>query len=151
MPHIHEKIDFVVEVFIIHGNKVLLRLHDKYRIWLSIGGHIELNEDPNEAALREVKEEVGLTVQLHDTRLPELIEKSEGELIAPMFLKRHAINDTHEHVVMTYFATADSDMVIPENETDQWKWVNKEELEDMDLKPDIKMYATKALETLGNK
>ena len=59
MPHIHEKIDFTAEVFIVHHNRVLLRLHDKYNIWLSVGGHIELNEDPMEAAIREVKEEVG--------------------------------------------------------------------------------------------
>ncbi|MDQ3077121.1 MAG: NUDIX domain-containing protein [bacterium] len=149
MAHIHEKIDFVVEVFIVHENKVLLRLHDKYRIWLSIGGHIELDEDPNQAALREVKEEVGLTIQLLDTRSKELVEKSEGELIAPMFLKRHNINADHEHVVMTYFATADSDMIIPESETDQWKWVTKEDLKSMDLKPDIRIYAERALETLG--
>jgi len=54
MPHIHDKIDFTVEVFIVHNNKVLLRKHDKYKIWLSVGGHIELNEDPNQAAIRDV-------------------------------------------------------------------------------------------------
>ena len=60
MPHIHNKIDFTVEVFIVYDNKVLLRKHDKYGMWLSVGGHIELDEDSNQAALREVKEEVGL-------------------------------------------------------------------------------------------
>lgn len=39
-----------------------MRRHDKYKIWLGVGGHIELDEDPNQAALREVKEEVGLAV-----------------------------------------------------------------------------------------
>jgi len=59
MPHIHDKIDFTVEVFIVHKNKVLLRMHDKFHIWCSIGGHIELDEDPIEAAYRKVKEGVG--------------------------------------------------------------------------------------------
>ena len=63
MAHIHEKIYFTVEVFVVYGNKVLLRKHDKYGIWLSVGGHIELDEDPNQAALREVREEVGRIVQ----------------------------------------------------------------------------------------
>ena len=67
MPHIHEKVDFTVEVFIVHNGKVLLRKHDKYKIWLSVGGHIELDEDPNQAAIREVKEEVGLDVKLFGT------------------------------------------------------------------------------------
>jgi len=52
MPHIHELIDFTSEVFIIFQGKVLLRKHDKFKIWLSVGGHVELNEDPNEAAPR---------------------------------------------------------------------------------------------------
>ena len=56
MAHIHEKIDFTVEVFVVYQDKVLLRKHDKYGMWLSVGGHIELDEDPNETALREVKE-----------------------------------------------------------------------------------------------
>jgi ADP-ribose pyrophosphatase YjhB (NUDIX family) len=64
MSHIHEKIDFTVGVFVVYKDKVLLRKHDKYNLWLCVGGHIELDEDPNEAALREVKEEVGLDVTL---------------------------------------------------------------------------------------
>ena len=67
MPHIHEKVDFTVEVFIVYKDKVLLRKHDKYGIWLSVGGHIELDEDPVQAALREVKEEVCLNIELIDS------------------------------------------------------------------------------------
>ena len=59
MPHIHEKIDYCVEVFIVYKNKILLRMHDKLGIWLSVGGHIELDEDPVEAAIREGREGVG--------------------------------------------------------------------------------------------
>ena len=56
MAHIHEKIDFTASVYIVFENKVLLRLHDKYNLWLGVGGHIELDEDANAALLREVKE-----------------------------------------------------------------------------------------------
>ena len=68
MPHIHEKMDFTVETFIVHKNKVLLRKHDKLKIWMSVGGHVELDEDPVEAALREVKEEVGLDITLYQKK-----------------------------------------------------------------------------------
>ncbi|MDP2642022.1 MAG: NUDIX domain-containing protein, partial [bacterium] len=64
MPHIHEKIDFTVEVFIVYKDKVLIRKHDKYDKWLAVGGHIELEEDPNQAAVSEEKEEVGLDIKL---------------------------------------------------------------------------------------
>ena len=57
MPHIHDLIDFIVDAYIVHNNSVLLILHKKLKIWLPIGGHIELNEDPDEALMREIKEE----------------------------------------------------------------------------------------------
>src|SRR5690242_15206567 len=112
MPHIHEKIDFVVEVFVVYKDKVLLRLHDKYKIWLSIGGHIELNEDPNQAALREVKEEVGLDVELYDgNQLFKYKNKGDKQLVPPIALSRHDISTTHEHVCSIYFATSQTSKV----------------------------------------
>jgi hypothetical protein len=53
MSHLHEKIDFTVEVFVVSGDAVLLRKHDKYKIWLGVGGHIELDEEPTQAAVRD--------------------------------------------------------------------------------------------------
>ena len=154
MPHIHDKIDFTVEVFVVHKNKVLLRKHDKYGIWLSIGGHIELNEDPNEAAVREVKEEMGLSIKLSDTLLPfeEHAEKYK-ELIPPKFLNRHLINDNHEHITLTYFATSETDEVKPSDEekSEAWKWITMEELDSKayELREHVRFYAKKALEELG--
>lgn len=150
MPHIHEKIDFVTEVFIVHKNKVLLRIHDKFKIWLSIGGHVELDEDPNQAAVREAKEEVGLDITLHNhNQIFTYSDEKDRQLIPPMGLSRHFVNPTHEHICHIYFATTTSDNVIPEKPTDIWKWVTREELETMDLKPNVKFYAQKALELLG--
>lgn len=149
MPHIHEKIDFTVEVFVVHNNKVLLRMHDKYKMWLSIGGHIELDEDPVEAAMREVKEEVGLYVKLMDNKLFEQDDEHNKQLNVPVSVNRHHINQTHEHVSFVYFGTSDSDEVIPEKPNDIWKWLTKEELETLDLRADIKFFAGKALETLA--
>jgi ADP-ribose pyrophosphatase YjhB (NUDIX family) len=150
MPHIHEKIDFVTEVFIVYKDKVLLRIHDKFKIWLSIGGHVELDEDPNQAAVREVKEEVGLDVKLYaGNQLFVYGDEKDRQLIPPMGLSRHFVSPTHEHICHIYFATAETDEVIPEKPDDVWKWVRKEELDAMDLKLDIKFYATRALEKLS--
>lgn len=155
MPHIHEKIDFTVEVFIVHHNKVLLRKHDKYKIWLSVGGHIELDENPNQAAIREVKEEVGLDITLYDgNRLFKHRNERYEELIPPFFMNIHSINETHRHVCLTYFAHTDHSNIIIENQddkSDEWKWLTKEEVEDMeDLKSEVRIYALKALEVMGD-
>jgi 8-oxo-dGTP pyrophosphatase MutT (NUDIX family) len=154
MPHIHDKIDFTSEVFVVYNRKVLLRKHDKYKIWLSIGGHIELNEDPNEAAVREVKEEVGLDIQLYSSRdLSFLNTEGYRELIVPQFLNRHRINEHHEHVTSTYFARAFSDeLILLDTElTEACKWFSLAELsnENYEIKEHVKYYAKKALEVLS--
>lgn len=154
MAHIHEKIDFTVEVFIVYKDRVLLRKHDKYGFWLSVGGHIELHEDPNEAAHREVKEEVGLTIELVGNPVPPIaIDDTYRELIPPKYVNRHNIGTAgHEHISLVYFGKASSDAVIPEKESDEWRWLTKAEIEsnEIGLKADIQWYALKALEELSS-
>lgn len=150
MPHIHDKIDFTVEVFVVYKDTVLLRKHDKYKIWLSVGGHVELNEDPNQTAIREVKEEVGLDIRIVGVIPNPGKSKDYKELVPPIFLNRHRISDTHEHVTMTYFAVSKDNKIIQgENEiSDQLHWFTKEELDDpsYEIRDHIKYYAKAALD-----
>jgi 8-oxo-dGTP pyrophosphatase MutT (NUDIX family) len=103
MPHIHEKIDFTVAIFVVHDGKVLLVHHRKLDKWLPLGGHIELDEDPERGALREAREESGLEVELLGER-PPTTSPGTRALIAPRFLDIHRITDTHEHIGMIYWA-----------------------------------------------
>jgi len=114
MPHIHEKMDFTTEVFIVFQGKALLRRHDKYKRWLSVGGHIELDEDPVQAAIREVKEEVGLDIEIVGTvpGIPPDPKDDFEEVIPPRFMYRNHINEKHEHVTMVYFARSKTDKVM---------------------------------------
>jgi 8-oxo-dGTP pyrophosphatase MutT (NUDIX family) len=154
MPHINKNMDYTVEVFILHKGRLLLRLHDKYKIWLGAGGHIEPDEDPNEAAYREVREETGLDIHLIAPR--ELAgpssEKHKKELVPPWFINRHHVNDEHEHVAFVYFAISSSDNIVPEaieDASDECIWVGLEELKGMELKDDIRFYAETALRLIG--
>lgn len=152
MPHIHDKIDFTAEVFVVFKDKVLLRRHDKYKIWLSVGGHIELDEDPNQAAVREVKEEVGLDIRLINSNFISNETDEYKELMPPRFLNRHRINEKHEHVTMVYFGIAKNDNIKQgENEvSDEVKWFNAGELDNPEykVKEGVRYYAKKALEEL---
>ena len=150
MSHIHEKIDFTVEVFIVYNNKVLLRKHDKYKFWLSIGGHIELDEDPIDAVVREAKEEVGLDIELCDTaKNPRFREEDYKELLPPVAVNRHRINNSHEHVTFSYFAKSRTDVLklSTREVTESCKWFTFEELEDStyNIKDHIKHCAKEAL------
>jgi ADP-ribose pyrophosphatase YjhB (NUDIX family) len=155
MPHIHEKVDFTSEVFVVYKNRVLLRKHDKYKIWLSVGGHIELDEDPNQAAIREVREEVGLDVKLFG-EVPSFGEEGRGykELIPPASVNRHRVSPTHEHVTFVFFAKSDTDKIRESKEelSEECKWFSKEELDSgrYDIKESIRHYAKMALERLGS-
>ncbi len=155
MAHIHEKIDITSEVFVVYQDKVLLRIHDKYKIWLSVGGHVELDEDPNEAAVREVKQEVGLDVELyHDPSYPVLQRDGFRDLVPPEFMNRHRISPTHEHVTLVYFARASTDhLVLSSTEKSAGcKWFTRDELNDSQYKltPDVQLYTQSALEKLVN-
>ena len=103
MPHIHEKIDFTVAIFAVHDEKILLIHHRKLDKWLPLGGHIELDEDPEQAALREAKEESSLDVELLGER-PPTTSPGTRALIAPRFLDIHRISETHEHIGLIYWA-----------------------------------------------
>lgn len=151
MAHIHEKIDWVVSVFIVHKGKVLLRMHEKYQKLLAVGGHIELDENPLQAAHRECLEEVGLTVNVHgEDKLRFFEEDHLQELPRPAAMNIHKINDTHQHIDVVYYATCENADVVPENPADTWEWLTKEELaKRTDILEDIRMYAIEALETFG--
>jgi 8-oxo-dGTP pyrophosphatase MutT (NUDIX family) len=158
MPHIHEKIDFTVDIFIVYKNRVLIRKHDKYHKWLAVGGHIELDETPIQAALREVQEEVGLKIVLIPPRkMPQHKNHSEiTELISPWYCNIHKINETHKHISLVYFAMSKSDIVVPEYADDisnEWKWFTKNELKKNNhgMSESIIFYATEALKELGKK
>ncbi len=147
--HLHEKIDFTADVFIIHNGKVLLRLHDKYNMWFGIGGHIEPDEDPVQTAIREAKEEVGLDIHLVGEN--KILSDGTTELITPFFMNRHQVNDSHEHINLIYFARADSDIIIEEEseKSGGCKWLSLEEVENSkEIIDRIKTYAIGALKTV---
>lgn len=150
MAHIHEKIDLTVGVYIVQGDAVLLRHHEKYKFWLDVGGHVELDEDPNQAAIREAKEEAGLDIKLIGTAPSVTDGEGYVELIPPRFMNRHRINEAHEHVDLIYFATADTRDIVPgEGEADvEIRWFTRAELDDphYGIRETIKHYAKAALD-----
>ena len=152
LAHIHEKIDFTVAIFVVHDGKVLLIHHRKLDKWLPLGGHIELDEDPEIAALREAKEESGLDVELLGER-PPTSEPGTRALIAPRFLDIHRINPTHEHIGMIYWARPKGgDMTLAAGEHHDIRWCSAADLDA--LKPPmsgaVKWYCRAALREISN-
>jgi 8-oxo-dGTP pyrophosphatase MutT (NUDIX family) len=147
MAHIHEKIDFTVAIFVVADAKVLLIHHRKLTAWLPLGGHIELDEDPETAALREAKEESGLDVELIGERQPTTSPGTRA-LIAPRFLDIHRINETHEHIGMIYWARPKAGKVtLATDEHHSIRWCSAEELEALHppMSAPVKWYSLQAI------
>jgi 8-oxo-dGTP pyrophosphatase MutT (NUDIX family) len=149
MAHLHEKIDFTVSIFIVKDRKVLFIFHKQLNRWLPIGGHIELSENPEEAAIREAKEESGFDVELIGERPP--IEREAGfiPLLQPHYMDIHLIKDPHWHIGMVYFAKVKSgEIKLNQEEHRDIQWLSEDDLEDKkwELSKPLKFYARQVLQ-----
>ena len=95
---------------------VVLLEHKRLGIWLQPGGHIDPNETPWDAALRESREETGLEVAfagpVDDVGIPELIH-----------VDVHEGGRGHTHLDLRYLIDGgDADPDPPEGESQQIDW-----------------------------
>jgi 8-oxo-dGTP pyrophosphatase MutT (NUDIX family) len=156
VAHIHEKIDFTVAIFVVHRDRVLLIHHRKLDKWLPLGGHIELDEDPEQAALREAREESGVEVELLGER-PPTTEPGTRALLAPRFLDIHRISETHEHIGMIYGARprghGDGPLRLSAAEHHTIRWCDAEELDALQppMSGAVKWYCRKAIEEIAGR
>lgn len=152
MAHIHKLIDFVVVIYVVYRDKVLLIYHRELDKWLPIGGHIELDEDPEQALFREVKEECGLEIEVLGEK-PSIRSEGRKFLYSPIFLDIHKISEIHKHIGLYYFAKAKTDkVVLNKKEHKKIRWFGEEELDDpkFDIDKAVKFYAREALKKSKN-
>ena len=85
--------------------RTLLHLHKKLDTWLPPGGHIEINEDPLEAALREITEEYGIVELdfIHPNK-PGKLDSRSYSLEMPHYLISEDIEPEHVHLDWIFFA-----------------------------------------------
>ena len=175
MAHIHEKIDFTVAIFVVRDGKVLLIHHRKLDKWLPLGGHIELDEDPEAVAHRVPEAVVDLLepvqVQQRDAdaasgreglaqrRLellgerPPTTEPGTRALLAPRFLDIHRISTTHEHIGMIYWARPRRGaLALAAAEHHDIRWCAPDDLETLQpaMSNAVKWYCRKAIEEIAN-
>ena len=144
---------FTVAVFVVHDDRVLLHFHRKLGKWLPPGGHIEQNELPDEAAVREVLEETGIRARLVGGRGLPIAEPRQ--LVVPAGVQVEDIYPGHQHVDLVYFARPDPDDVRSAEvdprlaESDQVAWYAANELARLGANREIQAWAQRALDALS--
>lgn len=140
--------DFAVATFVVDRGRVLLLYHAKLQKWLPPGGHIEPNELPDEAAVREVWEEAGIRVRLVGETALSIA--SPRQLIIPRGVQLETISPGHEHVDFVYFAVPLGDTTLKKNrEAQEIGWFDREALLRLPLTDEIRLWTEKALAELA--
>jgi 8-oxo-dGTP pyrophosphatase MutT (NUDIX family) len=116
---------FTATGFVVHRERLLLHWHPKVRAWLPPGGHVDDNEDPVQAVLREILEESGVEARVVPTGV-QLGLDYPASVAPPFTIMVEDIDDAvagfHQHIDMIYFcALAGPDGPI----NDGWTWVAK--------------------------
>lgn len=95
------------------AGQVLLVHHNKIGLWLYPGGHVDPNEDPAEAALREVAEETGIKAEIV---APEpFAHPAVRSIPAPFAIIEMDIEDRkvgpHRHIDFVYLCRTEHDQL----------------------------------------
>ena len=147
MPHIHELFDFTASAFIVHEDRILLIHHKKLDSWLQIGGHVELDEDPDDALMREIQEECGLEVEVLCEKAPCSNSETTKPLWQPSFINVHWINDTHRHIDLGYVCRAiTTEPTLEVGAAHDIGWFTLEEVKRLNTFDNLKELAEAALD-----
>ena len=125
---------FVATGYVVRGGKTLLLYHKKLKMWLPPGGHIDEGELPDEAVLREIREETGLEAEiLSPKRKSDHREKGVQYLHVPNHVQLEDIPDHPQHIDLIYYCRVkDAADAALSAEHDAMRWHSAAELKTAD-------------------
>ena len=144
----HPTRDFTATTFVVDEGKTLLILHRKIGKWFPPGGHIDPDELPCEAAIREVREETGLEIELlgQPSKLGEV-----DVLTQPECILLEPIDEGHQHIDLIYFARVVGGAVeVSEHEATDWRWCSPEDLDNPEIPVDIRELGLRAVQAVSS-
>jgi len=122
---------FTVTGFVVHGDKTVLLWHRLLQMWVPPGGHVEAQEDPVSALLREIEEETGLRAQVVG-KTPRFPFDYPAQVPPPYTI---LVEDSpepgnpHQHIDLIYFCRSlDGDRLRPPSPDEAVVWVSEAQL-----------------------
>ncbi|KAF6250119.1 NUDIX domain-containing protein [Marine Group I thaumarchaeote] len=121
----------IVTSFIKDNEKLLiLKRSDKVKsmkgLWAGISGIIEKNEEPLKRAKIEILEEVGII----EDKITLVRSVEEMRINSPQY-------ENHEWEIFPFLFEAKNPIIKLNWENSEFKWINKEELENYDTVPSL--------------
>jgi len=148
---------FTATVYVVESSAVALHEHERLGKWLPPGGHLDRDELPHEAARREVREELGLDVELL-AEPGEVASPTVEPLPGPQHFQLADVNVCdgevgHQHVDFVFYGRADHREVDPatgEEPADAWEWLDRDRIDAWAdrLDPDVREVARLAIENV---
>ncbi len=137
------------------STRMLMIFHRGLQRWLPPGGHVDPDEFPGDAALREVFEETGVRAR-HAGEDPldlKVNDRAETQLPTPFAMAAQLIPESakdieHIHMDMMYLLTADDGDRIraAEDEVSGLGWFSRDQvLEELDTVDSVRAFARQRL------
>lgn len=137
---------FVVTGYVVRDGKTLLIRHKKLQMWLAPGGHIDANELPDDAALREIFEETGLRAEIVSSKRADKCERGVVFLHVPNHVQLEDIPNHPQHIDLIYFCRAlAGEPVISERETDGARWFSIQDLRSAEVRDEVRQTGEQAI------
>ncbi|MCX6741221.1 MAG: NUDIX domain-containing protein [Candidatus Parcubacteria bacterium] len=136
--------------YLVKDHKVLLVHHKKFDKWTPPGGHVEENETPDQAVIREWKEELGFDIDVLSAHENAFAGDANATPIPMPFhidLEREGFDVPHlGHFFYISLREANQTATVLKTELNNMGWFAKEDLQELPTFAQVRALATYAID-----
>ena len=141
---------FIAAGYLVRDGKVLLAHHNEFDKWVPPGGHIDPDETPTEAVVREFQEETGLVVEVISTSPPAFAGDSNSTPIPlPFHMDTEVEGFDSPRIGYFYYLKEVGEMGIAKHQEEELfgvDWFGKDDLQSLKTFDQVRALAAFAID-----